>query len=533
MDPALAYYQLTWQILYSTCVKLTNYKDVTGDAGRVIYPEAATSMPDVSSDGLTYTYTVPPGRFKFNTGEPVTAESFQHALERDLNPNQASYFGSVFLSPVIKGASDYKGKAGEHVSGIEVQGDKLIIHLVAPDAGLISKLTTPFACAVSKDLPVDSKGVHEPPMAGPYYISSFSPNRSIVLKKNPNWTDAAGFKRPAYLDEIDYVALTENTDQGTLQIKNGELDYSPDALSPAQYFQLNKEFGPNGTSGGDQRFFITPQAAVSYLALNTTRPAFSNPLVRQAVNYAIDRPAIAQASGYGAATPAEKYLPPQIAGSQQEQVVYPVDSIDLSKAKSLMQQAGVSTPINAVLYDCNQAPCPDRAAIIQQNLKAIGINVEIKLFDRGVQFGKEGTKGEPFDIAVEGWVADYYDAYDFLNILLYGKNIPATNGNNFSYIDDPQLNASLEHANTLTGDGAQPGVRRHRDQAEAAGRAGTVGATGLPEQHRLLQLEGRLSGQPGLVRHGPELLLHPPGRLAEVGHTSRRAPGFGPAPRVR
>jgi len=449
LDPALAYYQSSWQIEYSTCVKLTNYKDAAGAAGRVIYPEAASSMPSVSSDGLTYTYTVPPGRFKFNTGEPVTAQSFQHALERDLNPTQASYFGSVFLAPVIKGASAYKGQG--HVSGIQVQGDKLIIQLVKPDAGLISKLTTPFACAVTKDMPIDDKGVHEPAGAGPYYVASYSPNRSIVLKKNPNWTDAAGFHRPDYLSEIDYVALTENTDQGTLQIKNGELDYSPDALSPAQYFQLNKEYGPNGTSGGGQRFFITPAASVSYLAFNTSRPAFSNPLVRQAANYAIDRTAIAQASGYGATTPAEKYLPPQISGSEFEKVVYPVDSPDLAKAKSLMQQANVTTPINAVLYTCNQAPCPDRAAIIQQNLKAIGINVQIKEFDRGVQFGKEGTKGEPFDIADEGWIADYYDAYDFLNILLDGSHIPATNGNNFSYIDDPQLNASLAHANTLAG----------------------------------------------------------------------------------
>ena len=61
LDPALAYYQSSWQIEYSTCVKLTNYKDAAGDAGRVIYPEAATAMPDISSDGLTYTYTVPSG----------------------------------------------------------------------------------------------------------------------------------------------------------------------------------------------------------------------------------------------------------------------------------------------------------------------------------------------------------------------------------------------------------------------------------------------------------------------------------------
>ena len=60
---------------------------------------------------------MPAGKFKFNTGEPVTAETFQHALERDLNPKQASYFGAVFLAPFIKGASDFKGKPGEHVSG--------------------------------------------------------------------------------------------------------------------------------------------------------------------------------------------------------------------------------------------------------------------------------------------------------------------------------------------------------------------------------------------------------------------------------
>ena len=89
-----------------------------------------------------------------------------------------------------------------------------------------------------------------------------------------------------------------------------------------------------------------------------------------------------------------------------------------------------------MLYTCNQAPCPDRAAVIQQELKAIGIDVQIKEFDRGVQFTKEGNKGEPFDIADEGWIADYYDAYDFINILLNGEIIPETGGNNFSYFND-------------------------------------------------------------------------------------------------
>ena len=446
LDPALAYYQSTWQIEYSTCVKLTNYPDLPGDAGRVITPEAASALPTISADGLTYTYTVPAGKFKFNTGEPVTAATFQHALERDLNPKQASYFGAVFLAPFIKGASDYKGKPGEHVSGITVSGDQLTIHTTQKDGSMVQKLSTPFACAIPNDTPVDPKGVHTIAGAGPYYISDFTPNRSIVLKKNPNYTG----DRPAYADEIDYSQLTIDPNQGTLEAKNGELDYINDAVVPAQNAQLNAQYGPNGTAGGPQRFYVTPAAVVSYLALNTARPTFKDELVRQAVNWAINRKAILQPSGYGAGVPADKYLPPQISGSSEEQSIYPLDSSDLTKAKALMQQAGASN-LTAVLYTCNQPPCPDRAAIIQQELKQIGIDVQIKEFDRGVQFTKEGQKGEPFDIADEGWIADYYDAYDFINILLNGETIPETGGNNFSYFNDPTFNKRMDEANQLTG----------------------------------------------------------------------------------
>jgi peptide/nickel transport system substrate-binding protein len=446
LDPALAYYQSTWQIEYSTCVKLTNYPDLPGDAGRVITPEAASALPTISADGLTYTYTVPAGKFKFNTGEPVTAATFQHSLERDLNPKQASYFGAVFLAPFIKGASDFKGKPGEHVSGITVSGDQLTIHTTQKDGSMVQKLSTPFACAIPNDTPVDPKGVHTIAGAGPYYISDFTPNRSIVLKKNPNYTG----DRPAYADEIDYSQLTIDPNQGTLEAKSGELDYINDAVVPAQNAQLNAQYGPDGTDGGPQRFYVTPAAVVSYLALNTARPTFKDELVRQAVNWAINRKAILQPSGYGAGVPADKYLPPQISGSSEEQSVYPLDSADLTKAKALMQQAGASN-LTAVLYTCNQPPCPDRAAIIQNELKQIGIDVQIKEFDRGVQFTKEGQKGEPFDIADEGWIADYYDAYDFINILLNGETIPETGGNNFSYFNDPTFNKRMDDANQLTG----------------------------------------------------------------------------------
>ena len=310
---------------------------------------------------------MPPGRFTFNTGEPVTAQSFQHALERDLDPRQQSYFGAVFLTPFIKGAKDFTGKPGEHVSGIQVDGDKLVIQLVQKDGGLISKLTTPFACAVTKDTPIDPKGVHAPAGAGPYYIASYTPNRSIVLKRNPHYSG----DRPAYPDEIDYTQLTIDQNQATLETKQGQLDYIYDAVVPAQNFQLNKEFGPEGTAGGPQRFFITPGAIITYMGLNTTRPAFSNEKVRQAVNWR----SIARRSRCPPAT-ARSCRPTSTCrhssrAASFEKSVYPLDSQQRrEKAKSADRRVRREDPDHGrSLHLQHTAPAPIAPPFIQQQLK--------------------------------------------------------------------------------------------------------------------------------------------------------------------
>jgi ABC-type oligopeptide transport system substrate-binding subunit len=75
----------------------------------------------------------------------------------------------------------------------------------------------------------------------------------------------------------------------------------------------------------------------------------------------------------------------------------------------------------------------------------------VKQFERAVQFSKEGTRGEPFDIAFEGWNADYNDPYDFINVLLYGPSIQASNNVNYSYFNDPKYNKLMEQAAGLTG----------------------------------------------------------------------------------
>jgi peptide/nickel transport system substrate-binding protein len=447
VDPALAYYQESWQIEYSTCLKLLNYPDKSGVAGQELVPDAATGMPAVSNGGKTYTFTIKPG-YKFSppSNQTVTAKTFQYAVNRDLNPKQHS-FAVPFLSDLV-GAAAYNAGTAKTVTGMKVSGNTISFTLTQADPAFLPKIATPFFCAVPVGTPINANGLHSVPSAGPYYIASYTPHQSIVVKKNPNYHGT----RPAYASEFDYTQLTINPNQGTLEAKGGTLDYVNDAVAPAQIRPLYQQYGP-GTAGGE-RLFLNPCLCVRYMGLNTTRPAFSNPKVRQAVNWAIDRPGIIQTMGYKIGTPGDKIMPPGVPGAEDEKTIYPLTSptaADISKAKGLIKASGVPTPIKAVLYTCNTEPCPDRTSVMQQNLKAIGINVQIDQFARATQFTKEGTKGEPFDIADEGWIADYPDPYDWVNVLLNGEHIPSTNGSNYSYFNNPTFNSQMDAAAKLTG----------------------------------------------------------------------------------
>jgi peptide/nickel transport system substrate-binding protein len=446
-DPALGYYQISWQFEYATCLKLLNYPDKAGSAGLVLRPEAAKALPTVSNGGKTYTFTTKPG-FKFSppSNEMVNAETFRHVIERDLNSKTQSAATS-FMGDIAGAQAYMKGKA-KHISGIKATGNKLAITLdkVAPD--FLSRIAMPFFCAVPRSTPVNPKGERTVPSAGPYYIASYTPKRRIVLKKNPNYHGG----RPRNVGEIDFTVGVDQ-DQSVLEIKQGKADYVADGVAPGQIASLLAQYGPDSSAAkqGKQQYFVNPMLGFTYLALNTTRPNFRNVKVRKAISYAIDRPTLIRQGGPRTGIPADQYLPPRMPGYKDVNI-YPLNGPNLSVAKRLMRESGVKTPIKAVLYTCNASPCPERAQVLQQNLKPLGINVQIKQFERAVQFEKEGTRGEPFDIADEGWLADYADPYDFINILLNGENIQATGNVNFSYFNNPTYNKRMDAAARLNGD---------------------------------------------------------------------------------
>jgi len=441
-DPALDYYQPGWELEYATCLKLLNYKDGNGPQSSQLVPDAAAGFPKISNNGKRYDFTVSAGFTKFSNGQPVTAANFKAAFDRDADPKMQS--------PAVPFFSDVVGSDKTPVSGVQVKGNHLIINLTKPAPDFEARVAMPFFCAVPTNLAHDPNGVLAPPSAGPYYIASRTPNKEIVVKQNPFYKG----KRPHNISEIHFN-VGETLDASYLRIQQGSTDYAESGIPPAAYAQAAQQWGVNKPQAGKPQFYVKPILAVSYFAFNHDRPIFQkagsnglgNVALMKAINYAIDRHAILAQGGYLAGKRTDQILPPGMAGFRDANL-YPLQAPNVNLAKAQLAKAGSLPSSTLVYYTCNAGTCPLRAQIVQFDLKQIGLNLDIRPFARGVQFQKEGNRGEPFDIADEGWLADYADPYDFINVLLSGENIHDTNNNNFAYFNSPSYNKLMDQASS-------------------------------------------------------------------------------------
>jgi peptide/nickel transport system substrate-binding protein len=436
------------QINYATCAKLINYPDAPAPEGTRLVPEVAASLPTRSADGRTYTFTVRRG-FAFSPPlrERVTAQTFRYAIERSMHPRM-SPAASAFLSD-IAGVDAYRSGKAAHISGIVVEGTRLSITLVEPDPSFLARIATPAFCAVPMNTPIDPRGVQAIPSAGPYYIAEHSPNHRIVLKRNPNYHGS----RPRRFREIRYT-LGVAPPKGVADVLAGRSDYLADNPPVEGDAALLARYGPasDAARNGRQQYFVNPTLQLAYLALNTSRPLFSNLRMRKAVNYAIDRRALARigswVSGPFPSIPTDQYLPPTMPGASPT-VLYPPNG-DLRTAHRLVPDAHGT----AVLYTCDDYPplCRRPAQLIKENLAALGLDVDIREFPTGELFERAGTKGEPFDLIVATrWRADYADPANFLNVLLDQRIRPRGNFN-LAYYRDPDFARELDRIARLTGE---------------------------------------------------------------------------------
>jgi ABC-type oligopeptide transport system substrate-binding subunit len=442
-DPQLSYYGETWKLENATACKLMNWPDKELPAGGEIAPEVAAGLPVISKDGKTYTFTIKPG-FKFSNGKPVTAQSFADAINRFANPKMQST-GVQFLN-VIQGAADVLAGKAPKVSGVKVAGSKLTLSLTTPSPDILARLAMPFFQAIDPTLAgqIDANGINTYASCGPYYISARTPNRSITLKRNPNY-------KGGRLANADTIQVNIGNDvqveyQNTL---NGTTDYASGGIPATEWKNVVAKYGLNKKDG---RVQVRPLLDIRYVAMNHSRPLFkNNPGLAKAVNWTVDRQAFSAQGGYLYGKRTGQILPPGMLGYKQQNI-YPVrvNAGSLAQAKKLA--SGNTRDGKAVLWASNAGTAPLQAQLVQYNLKQIGIDAEVKLLPRAQQFTNAGNpQTATFDMTIERWGADYADPYDFINVLLDGKQVTQPQHNDYAYFNVAKYNKEMMAASLLVG----------------------------------------------------------------------------------
>lgn len=219
-----------------------------------------------------------------------------------------------------------------------------------------------------------------------------------------------------------------------------------DANVPPGLFQsLQRRYGFTSPAAraGHEQYFVNPMLSLDSFALNTSRPLFASTRLRQAVNYAIDRQALVEHGGpFFGGRPISHYLPPGMPGSRPA-AVYPLGAPNLTKARELA--AGVHA--HATMYTCNITSCLQAAQIVQRDLKAIGITVDIDAMSMSALYTHLGQHGSQWDIGWQNWQGDYADPSDFLSAL-FDPGL----GVDLGHFNERRWTAAIRQANTLSGD---------------------------------------------------------------------------------
>jgi ABC-type transport system substrate-binding protein len=437
IDPALAYYQLSWDILYITCRPLLNYPDKPKPAGSRLVADGAAGFPKVSNKGKTYTFKIRRG-MRFSNGVPITAKNFKAAFDRDANEKMESP-SLPFFTDIAGATAVNEGKASS-ISGIKAKGYTLSIRLTKAGPDILSRTAMLFFCPIPAPgqkgaLALTSQGVNTFPGSGPYYVAARTPGGPILIKRNKFYKGP----RPHNASAISVVAVNTNPDTSFNQVQRGDINYDMGGLPPTAHAGLAKRYGINKS-----RYFVHPVIATRYLALNNRR-LFKSTSLRKAANYALDRKGMINLRGAYAGKPEDQLLPSNLRGFKAAKI-YP-NRPNFKQAKKLAGNA----KHDVVMYTTTSPIGTNQGTLVQADFKQIGLNVSVNRYGTGTMYKKCGTKTESFDVCNVGWIADYPDPYDFINVLLSGTSIHGSNNNNYSYFNNRKYNKKMALAARLFG----------------------------------------------------------------------------------
>jgi len=437
IDPLSAYSTTDVQIQQAWTRKLVSFPASNNfQTAITVGPDIATAVPTkanggLSQDGLTYTFHLRSDAM-WNTNPPraVVAGDFVREFKRMCNPVLG--VGSPgYFEPVIAGMKPYcdaYAKLSVNSTAAQLaafQNSHDISGVSAPDATtLVVKLVQPasdflniiaalgFADAAPAEydnyLPDSAQFKQHTVSDGPYQISTYTATKQVVLTKNPAWKQSADPVRHQYVNKI---VINEGQSSATAtqqELQGGSADLSWDnAFPPADIPAMQSSKDPNfATYGG--------HISNPYLVFNTQAGPAKSLAVRQAIEYAVNKVAIAKDYGGVALNPPiTTAIPPGNVGYQQFNL-YPTpnNAGDPAKCKSMLAGTPLASGGTMVMAYRNNGNHPAVFASVQAALKACGINVTGKVFNAAAMYpfleDPANNKGDKWDIAEPGWVPDWY-----------------------------------------------------------------------------------------------------------------------------
>jgi peptide/nickel transport system substrate-binding protein len=415
IDPMINYTSQFWQLYQSTYDGLLAFKHVNGTDAFTIVPDLAEEVPAPSADGKSYTFKIRKG-IKFSDGQDLTVKdvvaSFQRIFKVSSPTAGTFYAGIVGADACLKTPADCTLKDG--VVADEAAGT-VTINLTAPDSEIFYKLAIPHASILPANAPAKDVGTAPIPGTGAYMFASYDPNTQLKLVRNPNFKEWNVDAQPdGFVDELDYdFGLTEEA--GITAIQNGQADWLFDPPPADRLPELGTKY--------QSQVHINTLMAFWYAPLNTNIAPFNDERVRQALNYAVDRDALAGLFGGSVlADPTCQVLPPGFPGYKPS-CIYTQDpgeawsAPDLDKAKELVAASGTAGQKVTIITE-DTAVSKAIGTYLQSVLNDLGYDTSVKPISANIQFTYIQNTKNNVQISISQWFQDYPAASDFLNILL-------------------------------------------------------------------------------------------------------------------
>jgi peptide/nickel transport system substrate-binding protein len=373
----------------------------------------------VSSDELTWNFHLRKG-VTFQDGSPFTADDVVYSYRRIIDEK---------LTNVDKFSA---------VTDVSAAGDDtVLIRVKQPTPNLLTNLGGFKGMAIVQRKNVESGQIATHPVGtGPFAFASQKSGDSILLKANPNYWGGAP-KVPG----VTFRFISEpSTALSALQA--GEIDWT-DSIPTQRVAQLKND--------DSIKLAVTPSNDYWYLALNEGREPWKDARVRQAIAYAIDRKAIVQATSYGTATANQLAIPE----GNPWYTPYDTYRYDIEKAKSLLAEAGASPETLDMLVTSEYPETVTAAQVIADNLKPLGITVNIHTVDFATWLDEQNTGN--FDMLMMGWLGNI-DPDDF-----YYAQHHTDGSSNAQKFSNPDVDRLLDAGRVATNRQA-----RQADYAKAA-----------------------------------------------------------------